>query len=102
MKSVVLHGGGLDSTLLVSTLCNGLYSELVFIHVNYGHLASEYELEAIKRQISFLSRYPFTVKLVELNLPPWTQEGQLFTGNHADSPVIPHRNEELIKLVKGR
>lgn len=105
----LLHGGGLDSTLLFC-LMSGLFklegterfpSVFAAIHCDYGHLASLAEMEAVKNQtadIGTLSNVtPYRMLLrATLNLP----ETNMLMDGKLDSPIeLDGRNEALIRCA---
>lgn len=53
MKSIVLHSGGLDSTLLVHELIAG-GKDVTSLYFDFGHNASTRELHAVKRTSALL------------------------------------------------
>lgn len=105
MHYALSHGGGLDSTFLLYTLTSKAVSgeDVITVHhVDYGHLAAEAEKTAIRMQVAHLAAYGYNIRLIEhvLILPEEdTKTSLLFTGNLADSPEIPHRNENIIRKI---
>lgn len=95
----ILHGGGIDSTLLFTTLLDQFKDPITLIHIDYGHRAARAELKAIKEQANlgmmFRKGYKIFVETLKVEDVPPT--GLLFTGDLEDSPEIPDRNATLIR-----
>lgn len=105
--TVLLHGGGIDSSVLLwwYMKTNSLLDRLGVVHVDYGHRASAAEYDAIRRQVSHCEKY-FNVLIpvaqMTVSHPIISEQAstnQLFTGRLEDPVEMPNRNGILAYTV---
>ena len=86
LKSVLLHGGGLDSAAVMLKL-RSLSISFDILHFDYGQVACKEERLAILRQTT-------SEKMITLDLPlsHLNKNSQLFTGNRDHNPIVEGRN----------
>ncbi len=93
LNTVLLHGGGLDSTAVFLYLVS-LGIDFDCLSVDYGHVAFKAELEAIAKQC-----LKYGVPLVQTentSIKKLNGECMLFSGNPEHTPVVSGRNLLLV------
>lgn len=112
----ILHGGGLDSAVLLYymfvTSPLALRASTI-VHVDYGHAASATERSAIKAQLEvlqggyrseyrLLSAAPFHTLFMSAQYQKHVEEQNvLFTGNDQHPFELPNRNGDFIRIISN-
>lgn len=99
-STVLLHGGGMDSSAvflyLRQALVRGVIKDFDVLHIDFEHLASSAEKQAIHQQLRMWlspSHRPYVrFRRFMGTVPEQAYKTQLFTGNHKDSAIIDGRN----------
>ncbi len=105
--TVLLHGGGIDSSVLLWGYMNGFGASdrLGVVHVDYGHRAAAAEYDAIRRQVAHCEKhFNSTIPVAQLTvrhpvLSGQADTNQLFTGRLEDPVEMPDRNGILAYTV---